>query len=87
MISKIYNIFFSFLGLLLKPNVCNICYEPKIYFSTCPYYDQHEWCEDCNREIEKCPFCRMSFKKTFICLPNFSEVLLEPIVVNKKLKG
>ena len=86
MLTKIYNSFMGVFLMLLRSHICNICYEPKIYFSVCPYHDNHKWCEDCNREINKCPYCRESFKKILICLPNFSEFLLEPICVNKKLK-
>ena len=74
------------LKIITKTDICNICDESKLYFSICPYFNDHKWCEDCNYEIEqRCPFCRREFKKVLEFPTNYLDMLSDPIFINRKI--
>jgi len=45
-----------------ESTTCNICYDPKIDFFSCPVCEK-EHCTDCYKKVKRCPFCRAVFDK------------------------
>ena len=70
---------------MFQPEKCDICYEYSNSFSTCPYFDKHKWCEDCDSKMKPiCPFCNRSFERVQI-FGFVSEIFSEPIYINRRM--
>lgn len=59
---------FQFLKDLFQLNSssCELCCENSYIFSYCPYFNGHKWCEECNRKLNQCPYCRKKFRKEVV---------------------
>ena len=47
----------------IKENECRICYEDKSNFWSCTQC-VYKICLNCEKRLNKCPFCRLIIKKT-----------------------
>lgn len=60
----------------IELNQCSICYEERFCFNACSNCFNLV-CEDCNENINKCPFCRQSYKESDIIIGVYNYDTLE----------
>lgn len=55
---------------------CQICLNDTRDIYTCPYSIKHTWCNNCNKKISKCPFCRTPISNVFIFIDVNGDIMI-----------